>query len=94
MLKAYRIYIKKYISTLRLTYEKPTAFAICASRFDFRPCRFCALHAFLNQAVTQLKEANSHTPKKSDQKAGSKKRCCSGPWSISCHCCFGEFTGA
>ncbi|KAF5763546.1 putative GYF domain-containing protein [Helianthus annuus] len=34
------IYIYKYISTLCLTYEKPTAFAICASRFDFRPCRF------------------------------------------------------
>ncbi|MFS7994886.1 hypothetical protein Hanom_Chr12g01111351 [Helianthus anomalus] len=55
MLKAYRIYIKKYISTLRLTYGKPTAFAICASRFDFRPCRFCALHAFLNQDLNNIK---------------------------------------
>ncbi|KAJ0953344.1 hypothetical protein HanPSC8_Chr02g0082741 [Helianthus annuus] len=46
------------------------------------------------KSSSQPKEANSHTPKKSDQKAGSKKRCCSGPWSVSCHCCFGEFTGA
>ncbi|KAM0027548.1 putative trans-zeatin O-beta-D-glucosyltransferase [Helianthus debilis subsp. tardiflorus] len=40
------IYIKNYINILRLGYEKPTAFALCASRLNFRPRRFCAPLAF------------------------------------------------
>ncbi|MFS8030958.1 hypothetical protein Hanom_Chr17g01540141 [Helianthus anomalus] len=54
MLKPYWIYIKTYIIFLRLGYEKPTAFALCASildlvafvRLNFRPCGFCAPLAF------------------------------------------------
>ncbi|MFS8020627.1 hypothetical protein Hanom_Chr16g01417811 [Helianthus anomalus] len=34
MLKTYRLYIKNYVITLRLGYEKPTAFALCASVLD------------------------------------------------------------
>ncbi|MFS8029037.1 hypothetical protein Hanom_Chr16g01517611 [Helianthus anomalus] len=49
MLKTYRIY-KKYISTLRLAYKKPSAFAICALILDF----VAFVHfAFLNQGCTQ-----------------------------------------
>ena len=34
MLKTYSIYKKNYIIVLRLAYEKPTAFALCASVLD------------------------------------------------------------
>ncbi|KAF5757826.1 hypothetical protein HanXRQr2_Chr17g0831361 [Helianthus annuus] len=71
----------------------------CWSTCDCGSCKLpkwmsCSNCKPKKKSSSQPKEANSHTPKKSDQKAGSKKRCCSGPWSVSCHCCFGEFTGA
>ncbi|KAM0069322.1 hypothetical protein Hdeb2414_s0001g00000461 [Helianthus debilis subsp. tardiflorus] len=39
----YGIYKKKYINTLHLGYEKPVAFALYASRLNFRPVAFVHL---------------------------------------------------
>ncbi|MFS7951400.1 hypothetical protein Hanom_Chr07g00594691 [Helianthus anomalus] len=49
MLKTYGIYIKIYIIFLRLGYEKPNAFALCASFLD--------LVAFVRLSLFKTKDA-------------------------------------
>ncbi|KAF5796007.1 hypothetical protein HanXRQr2_Chr08g0346331 [Helianthus annuus] len=51
MLKTYMIYIKNYIITLRLGYEKPTAFTLCASVLDL--VAFVRLTLFKTKQVTK-----------------------------------------
>ncbi|MFS8025494.1 hypothetical protein Hanom_Chr16g01475681 [Helianthus anomalus] len=52
MLNTYGIYKINYIITLRFAYEKLTAFALHFLKIGFRPHRFCALPALLNQGVS------------------------------------------
>ncbi|MFS7954612.1 hypothetical protein Hanom_Chr07g00632581 [Helianthus anomalus] len=52
MLKTYMIYIKNYIITLRLGYEKPTAFTLCASVLDI--VAFVRLTLFKTKQVTKV----------------------------------------
>ncbi|MFS7923214.1 hypothetical protein Hanom_Chr03g00258051 [Helianthus anomalus] len=51
MLKTYGIYIKSYIITLRLRYEKHADFALCASVLD--PVAFVFLSLFKTKLTTK-----------------------------------------
>ncbi|MFS8020246.1 hypothetical protein Hanom_Chr15g01413291 [Helianthus anomalus] len=48
----YGIYKKNYINILRLGYEKPTAFALCASRLNLDLVAFVRLSLFKTKEVT------------------------------------------